>query len=177
MNPMDYTRVVQALGNNLALITDPSMRDLLPPAQIMIVSVTSTTSPGAPLDAAALQAVMAACEMMLALNEAKGQIVEFIRSQMSTIAPNLTAIVGSYVAAKLIGLSGGLGALAKVPACILISHGSTKKSLAGCSIANVNVRDGVISQSELVTRCPPEFYKRAMRAVAAKYLFSLFCIF
>lgn len=33
------------------------------------------------------------------------------------LAPNLSAIVGTTVAAKLLGVAGGLNALAKMPAC------------------------------------------------------------
>lgn len=36
---------------------------------------------------------------------------------MNVMAPNLSAIVGTTTAAKLLGVAGGLGALAKMPAC------------------------------------------------------------
>lgn len=36
---------------------------------------------------------------------------------MNMLAPNLSAIVGTTVAAKLLGVAGGLNALAKMPAC------------------------------------------------------------
>ena len=36
---------------------------------------------------------------------------------MNMLAPNLSAIVGTTIAAKLLGVAGGLNALAKMPAC------------------------------------------------------------
>lgn len=36
---------------------------------------------------------------------------------MNVLAPNLSAIVGPTTAAKLLGVAGGLIALAKMPAC------------------------------------------------------------
>lgn len=36
---------------------------------------------------------------------------------MNVLAPNLSAIVGTTTAAKLLGVAGGLGGLAKMPAC------------------------------------------------------------
>lgn len=36
---------------------------------------------------------------------------------MNVLAPNLSAIVGTTTAAKLLGVAGGLAALAKMPAC------------------------------------------------------------
>lgn len=36
---------------------------------------------------------------------------------MNILAPNLSAIVGTTTAAKLLGVAGGLSGLAKMPAC------------------------------------------------------------
>jgi U4/U6 small nuclear ribonucleoprotein PRP31 len=36
---------------------------------------------------------------------------------MSLVAPNISAIVGTGTAAKLIAVAGGLSALSKIPAC------------------------------------------------------------
>ena len=50
------------------------------------------------------------------------QILQFVESRMSSIAPNLSLIVGSEIAAKLMGLAGGLHALSRMPACnVLVS--------------------------------------------------------
>lgn len=54
---------------------------------------------------------------------------------MVFIAPNLSALVGSSVAAKLIAAAGGLAALSKIPACNLILLGAPKRNLAGFSTA------------------------------------------
>lgn len=48
------------------------------------------------------------------------QIFNYVRSRMSVLAPNLSAIVGTTVAAKLLGVAGGLTALSKMPACNII---------------------------------------------------------
>jgi U4/U6 small nuclear ribonucleoprotein PRP31 len=42
---------------------------------------------------------------------------------MHQIAPNLSAAVGSEVAARLMGVAGGLMSLSKMPACnVQVSH-------------------------------------------------------
>jgi U4/U6 small nuclear ribonucleoprotein PRP31 len=41
----------------------------------------------------------------------------YVSSRMNVLAPNLSAIVGTTTAAKLLGVAGGLAALAKMPAC------------------------------------------------------------
>lgn len=45
------------------------------------------------------------------------QVLRFVESRMHKIAPNLSLVVGSEVAAKLMGVAGGLVALSKMPAC------------------------------------------------------------
>jgi U4/U6 small nuclear ribonucleoprotein PRP31 len=41
----------------------------------------------------------------------------YVSSRMNVLAPNLSAIVGTTTAAKLLGVAGGLGGLSKMPAC------------------------------------------------------------
>lgn len=41
----------------------------------------------------------------------------YVSSRMNVLAPNLSAIVGTTTAAKLLGVAGGLGGLAKMPSC------------------------------------------------------------
>ena len=40
----------------------------------------------------------------------------YVSSRMNVLAPNLSAIVGTTTAAKLLGVAGGLGGVAKMPA-------------------------------------------------------------
>lgn len=48
-------------------------------------------------------------------------------------APNLSAIVGSEIAAKLVGAAGGLHTLANMPSTTLFVLGKKKRALDGFS--------------------------------------------
>ena len=82
------------------------------------------------------------CAQALTLNDNKLEILSYVESRMSFIAPNMSKVVGPTVAAKLIGrphlvlrmggfnfsciliigVAGGLNALSKIPSCnILVS--------------------------------------------------------
>lgn len=61
--------------------------------------------------------VEAACAMILQLEEDKGAILRLVQRRMDRIAPNLSAAVGTEIAAQLMGVAGGLVALSKMPAC------------------------------------------------------------
>ncbi|CAI8023059.1 U4/U6 small nuclear ribonucleoprotein Prp31 [Geodia barretti] len=69
----------------------------------MVVSVTASTTQGQRIEQEELDCVMEACDMALILNEKKLKILGYVESRMSFIAPNVSAIVGSTVATKLMG--------------------------------------------------------------------------
>ncbi|CAJ2658223.1 unnamed protein product [Trifolium pratense] len=87
---------------------------------------------------------------------------------MAYIAPNVSAIVGSAVAAKLIGTAGGLSALANMPACNVQLLGAKKNNLAGFSTATSQFHVGYIQQTEIFQTTPASFRMRACRLLAAK---------
>ena len=72
----------------------------------MVVSVTASTSTGTELTEARLRNVIEACDIAINLQHCKIFILQFVESRMPFFAPNLSAILGSSVAAKLIGLIG-----------------------------------------------------------------------
>ena len=61
-----------------------------------------------------LDIVESASDMAMELAETKRKIFEYVESRMAFIAPNLSAIIGANIAAKLLGAAGGLTNLSKV---------------------------------------------------------------
>lgn len=166
-HPIDYARVVKRIGNEVDL-TLVDLEGLLPSAIIMVVSVTASTTTGKPLPEEVLQKTTEACDRALALDSAKKKVLDFVESRMGYIAPNLSAIVGSAVAAKLMGTAGGLSSLAKMPACNVQLLGAKRKNLAGFSTATSQYRVGYIEQTEVFQSTPPALKMRACRLLAAK---------
>ncbi|KAK7301730.1 hypothetical protein RJT34_12602 [Clitoria ternatea] len=166
-HPIDYARVVKKIGNEMDL-TLVDLEGLLPSAIIMVVSVTASTTTGKPLPEDVLSKTIEACDRALALDSAKKKVLDFVESRMGYIAPNLSAIVGSAVAAKLMGTAGGLASLAKMPACNVQLLGAKKKNLAGFSTATSQFRVGYLEQSEIFQTTPPPLRMRACRLLAAK---------
>lgn len=109
----------------------------------MSVLITATTSSGEPLSDVRWKAVERACDLADRLEETRKtvsciplnpillsslplQIFMYVSSRMNVLAPNLSAIVGTTTAAKLLGVAGGLGPLAKMPSCnVHVSHATT----------------------------------------------------
>ncbi|KAJ3713620.1 Nop domain-containing protein [Lentinula raphanica] len=166
-DPTMFIRSVRALANNEDL-TKVDLAGVLPPAIIMSVVVTATTTSGRQLSAAEWAAVQRACDLADRLEEARKKIFLYVSSRMNILAPNLSAIVGTTTAAKLLGVAGGLGGLAKMPSCNVHLLGAQKKIAAGFSSVTQKRHTGFIFQSELVTKTPPEYQLKVQRTVGAK---------
>ncbi|KAF9815525.1 hypothetical protein IEO21_04525 [Rhodonia placenta] len=166
-DPAMYIRSVRALGN----AEDPTkvnLAGILPPAIIMSVLVTATTTSGQTLSAAEWQTVQRACDLADRLEEARKKIFMYVSSRMNILAPNLSAIVGTTTAAKLLGVAGGLGGIAKMPACNVYLLGAQRKIAAGFSSATQRRHTGFVYQSELIQQTPPEYRMKVQRTVGAK---------
>ena len=149
-NNLDYVRTVMRLGNIPGGdATQVDLAGVLPSATIMVVTVTATTTSGKELPAEALEKVTTACEQTLALDEARLQLLGYIESRMNILAPNLTVVVGSKVAAQMMSMAGGLQELSRMPACNIQMMGAKRKVSNGMSTAALGIRAGVIAQVPL----------------------------
>ncbi|KAL9712799.1 U4/U6-U5 snRNP complex subunit prp31 [Leucoagaricus gongylophorus] len=166
-DPAMYIRSVRVLADAEDL-TKVNLNGVLPPAIIMSVVVTASTTSGRRLSEKEWKAIEKACNLADRLEEARKQIFMYVSSRMNVLAPNLSAIIGTTTAAKLLGVAGGLAGLAKMPACNVHLLGAQKKITAGFSTATQRRHTGFIFQSELVTQTPPEYQLKVQRTVGAK---------
>ncbi|RUP45068.1 hypothetical protein BC936DRAFT_148653 [Jimgerdemannia flammicorona] len=165
LNPLDYARAVKAIGEEMD-ITRVDLRPILPSATIMVVTVTGSTTNGRVLTNREWQITEEACDLALELDGARRTIIDYVESRMSFIAPNLSQIVGSATAAKMLGAAGGLTALSKMPACNVL--GASKRAATGFSNATAKRHTGYIYHSEVCTRAPVDLRMKIQRMAAAK---------
>ncbi|TIB14477.1 hypothetical protein E3P92_01910, partial [Wallemia ichthyophaga] len=169
--PTVYLRVVQAIGN-LQDISQAPLKDVVKGHTIMVITVSATTADGRQLSHDEWHRVDAACQVHKELEDAKRKIFEYVQSRMNILSPNVSAIVGTTTAAKLIGVAGGLQALAKMPSCNVYLLGAMKKTPTGQSTATMNRHTGFIFQSDLVQSCEPEHKLKAQRTVSGKVVLA-----
>ena len=166
-HPVDYSRVVERVGNETDL-TEVDLSGVLPSATVMVVTVTASTTSGSPLPPPELEQALSGCRAVLQLDREKALFLELVERELHQVAPNLTAAVGSGVAAQLIALAGGLKQLSQMPACNVQVLGSKRKHLAGFSSASSEPHQGVIWQCEVVQKAPPALRGKAARLVGGK---------
>ncbi|CEG40795.1 u4 u6 small nuclear ribonucleoprotein prp31-like [Plasmopara halstedii] len=167
-NALDYARVVKAVGNEMDLTLVEELPKILPSSAVIGISVTGSGTSGKPLDPLALKVCMEACDELLSLENDKNMILRFVESRMKYLAPNLSQLVGTRIAAQLIGLAGGVAQLARIPSCNLQVLGQEKKVLSGFSSAAALKHTGILFFSDLVQSVPPYLRMKACRAVAGK---------
>ncbi|KAH8093638.1 serine/threonine kinase [Aureococcus anophagefferens] len=141
---MEYMRVVDRMRNEMDM-TAVDLSDVLPPTVVMVVSVTGSTTSGQPLGAGELDECVAGCAECFRLERDKGTILSYLESRMSVLAPNLTRLVGSSLAAML-----------------------EKRHLAGFGMTAGLPHTGVLYFSDLVQAAPPALRRKALKIVAAK---------
>ncbi|KMT17813.1 hypothetical protein BVRB_2g033520 [Beta vulgaris subsp. vulgaris] len=176
-HPIDYARVVKKIGNEMDMSLVHDLQEILPSAVLMVVSISGSCTNGNILVEDVLCKTIEACDRVIELDSTREKILDFVETRMVNIAPNLSAIVGSAVAAKLIGTAGGLPALANHAACDIMSFGAkaNKEILAGFSRQFRGVGGGgggYIEETEIVQSTPPCWRKQACRVVAAKSMLA-----
>ncbi|KAN0063123.1 U4/U6-U5 snRNP complex subunit prp31 [Thecaphora frezii] len=176
INPWEFVQAVQALGNDEDL-SRAKLEGVLPHGTVVVISMTASTTEGRPLEAKTWQRVQEACELVFELEAVRRKILAYVESRMTFIAPNLSAVVGTRTATKLLGAAGGLEGLSKIPACNLHLLGANRKTgaLGLSSVAQSGGAarsNGFIAQSELVQSTPDDYKRQAVRMVCAKALLA-----
>ncbi len=173
LNSLQYARAVLALGgaNFGAFDVSAALQSCsLPAAVVMIVAVTAATTKGRQLTALEASEVFESAEMIVRMSAVKAEILKFIESRMSRLAPNVTALVGVSVASQLIGSAGGIVQLSRIPAGnIQVIGAGGRKHLAGLSSASASLHSGFIGGSPLVEEVDPDYRKNTLRLLSAKY--------
>lgn len=172
-NPWDYIQAVKAIGNDDTIPTS-SLEGILPHGTVVVISMTASTTTGQPLAPSEWHAVQEALEMVFELESVRSRILAYVESRMSFVAPNLSAVIGTRTATKLLGVAGGLEGLSKIPACNVHLLGAAKKHSIGLSSAHGGSArsSGFIMQSELIANTPDDYKRQAVRMVSAKALLA-----
>jgi nucleolar protein 58 len=120
-----FARVILAMGvRTNAATTDLS--DVLPEEIEGAVKAAAEVSMGTEITEEDLENIQALAEQVVGFTEYRQQLSSYLTARMQAIAPNLTALVGELVGARLIAHSGSLLNLAKSPASTIQILGAEK---------------------------------------------------
>ena len=105
---------------------------------------------------------------LISLSEYRIQLSEYLKSKMSTIAPNLAILIGEYVGARLISRSGSLTNLAKCPASTVQILGAEKALFRAIKTRSNTPKYGLIYHSSFISRAGLANKGRISRYLANK---------
>ncbi|KAM3281974.1 U4/U6 small nuclear ribonucleoprotein Prp31 [Capsicum chacoense] len=112
-HPIDFARVVKKIVNKMD-VNFVDLEGLLPVEIIEVVAYSALSTIGKALAEDVFYKTIEACNRVLALDSAKKKVVDFVENRMGYLAPNITVVFGSVVAAKLVGAAGSLLSLEKM---------------------------------------------------------------
>jgi len=107
-------------------------------------------------------------ERVVDLDEEATALREFVERMAPSVAPNLAAIAGSVLAARLVSQAGSLEALAKMPSGTVQVLGAEDALFAHLRGGAPSPKHGVIYSHEYVRGTAPEHRGSAARALAGK---------
>lgn len=103
-----------------------SLATVLPEDLEATLKVAAELSMGSEISEQDIDHIHHLCDQVIAISEYRSQLSEYLRNRMNAIAPNLTALVGELVGARLISHAGSLTNLAKHPASTVQILGAEK---------------------------------------------------
>jgi len=141
-------------------------------AEVKEASVISMGTEIGELDLANIREL---CDQVLSLSEYRAQLYDYLKSRMNTIAPNLTAMVGELVGARLIAHGGSLLNLAKQPGSTVQILGAEKALFRALKTKHATPKYGLIYHASLIGQAAAKFKGKISRSLAAKTALAIRC--
>jgi nucleolar protein 56 len=104
--------------------------------------------------------------------EARQEMEGYITRRMEELSPNLSAVVGPLLAARLVALTGGMERLGRLPASTIQLLGAEKALFQFMKEGGRPPKHGVLFQHPLIHRAPPWQRGKMARALAASAMLA-----
>ena len=148
-----YAKVVKAMGfRTNAAATDFST--ILPEDLEEVLKAAAVISMGTEISATDLQHIHLLADQVISITNYRTELYSYLTNRMTAIAPNLTALVGELVGARLIAHAGSLMTLAKHPASTIQILGAEKALFRALKTKHDTPKYGLIFHASLVGQAP-----------------------
>jgi len=163
-----YARLVLNLGKRLNFTAENLEKEGLPANKVAQVAEAAQKSMGAELTDTDIEQIQALCKQTLELYKLRQTLQNYADSTVEEVAPNVQALVGSMLAARLIALAGGLTNLAKMPASTIQVLGAEKALFRALKTGTRPPKHGIIFQDTLIHDAKKWQRGKMSRALAGK---------
>jgi len=139
-----------------------------PESKVEMLALVTDKSRGGDISDANLSIVQTLAKQILELFELRKQLEELVETEMKRIAPNLSAILGTAVGARILARAGSLTNLAKMPASTIQVLGAEKALFRSLKTGSQPPKHGLLFQHASVHTAPRWQRGKIARAVAGK---------
>lgn len=163
-----YARLVVNLGTRENFTAENLEKEGLPTKKAQSIAMVAESSMGADLGDEDLAQIQDMCKKVLELYSVRQSLEKYVDSVMDEVAPNLKALGGSLLGARLLALSGGLLNLAKLPASTIQVIGAEKALFRSLKTKTRPPKHGIIFQHPVIHDAKRWQRGKIARALAGK---------
>ncbi|KAF1931124.1 Nop domain-containing protein [Didymella exigua CBS 183.55] len=167
-----YSKVVLKMGFRTNS-KDADLSGILPEEIEAAVKAAAEISMGTEISEEDLEATSALAEQVVDLTEHRQNLGAYLSSRMQALAPNLTALVGELVGARLIAHAGSLMNLAKSPGSTIQILGAEKALFRALKTKHDTPKYGLIYHASLIGQATGKNKGKIARMLAAKSALGL----
>ncbi len=162
-----YSQIVLA-GKRDALSKQVFVDAGFPDSKVEMLTLVGEKSRGGNITEENLTIVQTLAKQILDLHELRKKLGEHVEKEMKTVAPNLSAILGTSVAARILARAGSMKKLASKPASTIQVLGAEKALFRSLKTGSQPPKHGLLFQHALVHSAPRWQRGKIARAIAAK---------
>jgi len=164
----DYARLVYELGLRENFTKENLIKLGFSEGKARRIEEAAKKSMGADITDFDIKTMQTLAGIILKLYRLRADIAQYIGEVMREVAPNITALVGPLLGARLISLAGGLDELARLPASTIQVLGAEKALFRALRTGGKPPKHGVIFQFPEIHRSPRWQRGKIARALAGK---------
>jgi len=166
-DPALFVDTVLAIGESMPTLSTLSQAGLPESLAQKIVSETESDVES-PLSAQNLAPILRTARSVKEMLQTRQELEEYVETAMRSVAPNITALVGPMVGARLISAAGSLGELAQKPSSTIQVLGAERALFRSLRTGASPPKHGIIFQVPLIYSAPYWQRGKIARALAGK---------
>ncbi len=164
----DYASLVYEIGLRENYTKEKLLKLGFSEGKASKIEEAAKKSMGADITEFDIKPIQTLAGIILQLYRLRADIAQYIEEVMREVAPNITALVGPLLGARLISLAGGLDELARLPASTIQVLGAEKALFRALRTGGKPPKHGVIFQYPEIHRAPRWQRGKIARALAGK---------
>lgn len=164
----EYVKIVADIGFREAMSVEALTKLGLSEGRAKRVYETARKSIGADLSEMDMSIIQTVANIWRELYELREKLTDYITHVMKEVAPNISALVGPLLGARLLSLAGSLEELAKLPASTVQVLGAEKALFRALRTGGRPPKHGVIFQFSEIRKAPRWQRGKISRALATK---------